>query len=159
MYNWSNKFGFLTLVIGLIIFIIQDDFTHDKTSFTVGKHVQNSEVFEATPISLAELLMFMKKNQTICIDMRKRRFFNNGHIPKAINIPGKDFVSQISPQRLEKFKKAFYIILYTTSDRDELGKGIKSYLFKKGIKDIYFYNGGWNEWKACNMPVERENDE
>lgn len=155
MYNWNNKFGFLALIIGLIIFIIQDDFTYDKTNFRVGNHLQDNDVFKIKPISLAEFLMFMKNTKTICIDLRERQFFNYGHIPKAINIPAENFLNQISPKSLEKLKKAMYIIFYTTSTKNDSGKDIATFLFKKGIEDIYFYNGGLNEWKACNMPIDK----
>ena len=153
MYNWNNKFGFLAIIIGLIIFITQNDFSYDKTTFRKNKQLQDDEL-KIKPISLAEFLMFRKNKKTICVDLREKQFFNNGYIPNAINIPVENFPNQISPKSLEKLKKAMYIIFYTTSTENDSSKDIASFLFKRDIKDIYFYRGGLNEWKACNMPIE-----
>lgn len=153
--NWNNKFGLLAIIIGLIIFIIQDDFSYDKANFRIDKHSQDNDVLKIKPISLAEFIIFRKNSKTICVDLRKEQFFNNGHIPRAINIPVNNFLSPISLKNLEKLKKAMYVIFYTNSNKNNFDKHIVRLLSKKGIEDIYFYNGGLNEWKACNMPVER----
>ena len=88
------------------------------------------------PEQLADSLISKKQNLLI-IDLREKKDFDDYHIPSAINIDPVQINTNI-------FGKKKMIVFY--SGRDNISKTIH-YKFKKaGFNNIYFFNGGIDDW-------------
>ena len=115
-----------------------------------------------------DVVMALKKD--IIIDGRPKEYYDGlisakkrkGHIPSAINIPGKINYSKLQGMKsIEKLKEIYpklpkdkEIILYCQDGADASLNFIVLRLM--GYKNVAVYDGGWFEWADdLNLPIEK----
>lgn len=102
-------------------------------------------------IQLADFLVLQQRQDAVLIDIREKQYFENMHIPDSINVP---FKSNPDMNILNKINISSNVIVI--SDGVIPFEVIAEYFHKLGIDDIKIYTGGWKEWKACGLPVEKQ---
>lgn len=112
------------------------------------------ENFEAkdglTPVRRDELLKLVRKGEAMVIDVRPQSEFSAGHIAGAINIP----IDSL-PRQLRKLPRDQEIVAYCRGPYCMLAYEAVAVLRKKGLRARRL-EGGFPEWKAERLPVEKE---
>ncbi len=139
----------ITLVMGAILLAAcSGSTTPAATSEVVGKKISVSGG-EYTDVSVAELQTMLEN---------KDFTFVNTHIPFEGDIPNTDLTIPFDEidQNLDQLPadKDAKIVLYCRSDRMS---GIAAEtLVELGYTNIWNLDGGFNDWEAAGLPLERE---
>lgn len=100
------------------------------------------------PINLDELLKRLNSRNIMLLDVRPEQEYNNGHIPKAINIPPDELSS-----RLKKLPKSKEYIAYCRGPFCVFADEAVILLSKKGFKARRLVEG-FPDWKSKGLKVE-----
>ncbi|QEC69243.1 metalloregulator ArsR/SmtB family transcription factor [Panacibacter ginsenosidivorans] len=103
-------------------------------------------------INLDELLKRLKSKNIMLLDVRPEQEYNNGHIPKAINIPPDELLS-----RLKKLPKNKEYIAYCRGPFCVFADEAVSALSKRGFKARRLVEG-FPDWKSRGLNVEVVHD-
>lgn len=102
----------------------------------------------------AETLKDMvEADMAVLLDARTREHYNQGHIPKAINLPIGEFkqmYDKISPLLTKDKAIIIYCIGIHCIDSALLAKE----LYQKGQRGIFVYKRGMEEWQELGYPIE-----
>ena len=112
---------------------------------------KNPPVFEEDKfvrIKLADFLILLRQENTLCIDIRENEYYIHGHIPQAIQL------TEVISNKYQ-FQSVERVVLYGNSiiphyTMERIIHDIEKYT----NKDIVIYTGGWEEWKSCGLPIE-----
>lgn len=97
----------------------------------------------------------VEAEMAVLLDARTREHYNQGHIPKAINLPIGEFkqmYDKISPLLTEDKAIIIYCIGVHCIDSSLLAKE----LHQKGHREIFVYKAGIEEWQELGYPIEGE---
>jgi rhodanese-related sulfurtransferase len=95
----------------------------------------------------------VEAGMAVLLDARTREHYNQGHIPKAINLPIGEFeqlYDKISPLLTEDKAIIIYCIGIHCIDSSLLAKE----LYQKGYREIFVYKRGIEEWRELGYPIE-----
>jgi len=114
----------------------------------------------AAPIALEpEVLEFKavlgawKDSGALFVDARESAFFEEGHIPRAINLPRDEILR--AKTIVELASKSRPVIVYCSGEDCEDSKLVAKALLALGHSKVSVYSGGWEEWSASRSPVEK----
>ena len=103
-------------------------------------------------ISADELLIRMRDENVLLLDVRPADEYEAGHIPNAISIPIEELEA-----RLETLPKDVEIIAYCRASYCVFSDRAALLLREKGYK-TRVYKEGMPEWRRQGLPVEEEDD-
>lgn len=87
----------------------------------------------------------------VVVDSRKRIEYAKGHIEGAINILNNDMrrtgLNRIAPDLNQP------ILFYCNGTRCLRSSDAAGKAHRWGYKNVYWFRGGWNEWKENRLPV------
>jgi rhodanese-related sulfurtransferase len=101
----------------------------------------------------ATLRDMVEAGMAVLLDARTREHYNQGHIPKAINLPIGEFkqmYDKISPLLTGDKAIIIYCIGIHCIDSSLLAKE----LHQKGYREIFVYKAGMEEWQELGYPIE-----
>jgi rhodanese-related sulfurtransferase len=99
-------------------------------------------------VTLHEAEEAWRQRSAVFIDARESDFFEEGHIPGAINVP----VSQLAhPTGLPENKSAALIVYCSGGDCED-SRILAKALAAAGYESISVLAGGWDEWTAAGLP-------
>jgi rhodanese-related sulfurtransferase len=101
----------------------------------------------------ATLRDMVEAGMAVLLDARTREHYNQGHIPKAINLPIGEFkqmYDKISPLLTGDRAIIIYCIGIHCIDSSLLAKE----LYQKGYREIFVYKAGMEEWQQLGYPIE-----
>ena len=103
-------------------------------------------------ITLAEAKAAFESGDGLFIDTRHPYEFNLGHIPHALNFPLADLDARRSD--IERLPRGRRLFIYC--DGAECNSSIETgaRFLQLGFRDVHVLFGGWQEWKARNLPTE-----
>lgn len=156
MFSKKISFLLLSMTIGIVVFIAQNKIPFFSENNNVSP--VNSAVRTIDEVDLANFIILKKSPYTLCIDIREKQFYNYAHITGAVNIPSELILSGAPKELLNKSKKVSNIILYSNSNSNNLLQRAARKLSKLGINGVKVYSPGWEEWKACDLPMESNNE-
>jgi rhodanese-related sulfurtransferase len=99
-------------------------------------------------IKLEELIKRLKENNVVLLDVRPEKEYNNGHIPKAINIPVKALLAE-----LKKLPKNKEYIAYCRGPFCVFADEAVNILSRKGFKARRLVEG-FPDWRSKGLRVE-----
>lgn len=99
------------------------------------------------------VLRTWKESTALFVDAREPAFFEEGHIPRAINLPRDEILRAKTIGALAD--KSRPVIVYCSGDDCEDGKLVAKGLLALGHPKVSVYAGGWEEWSASGSPVEK----
>jgi rhodanese-related sulfurtransferase len=106
-------------------------------------------------LDLAKLLF---ERNALMIDARKPEEFAKGHIKGAINISYEDYHFKDKdklPDRLKGLNKDGIIIAYCNGGDCDMSIDLAYDIAKLGFNAVNIYLGGFKEWEAAGLPVEK----
>ena len=98
-------------------------------------------------------LQAWKDSAALFVDARESAFFEEGHIPRAINLPHEEILRAKTIGALAD--KSQPLIVYCSGGDCEDSKIVAKGLLALGHSKISVYAGGWEEWSALGSPVEK----
>lgn len=106
-------------------------------------------------INANEVYKLLNKHskKLIILDVREQEEVENGKIPTAFNIPYGYVESQV--KNIVSDRRTRIIVYCASGVRSRL---IAQKLKEKGFTHVYSLDGGFNQWKACGYPVERDSE-
>ncbi|HEX6160407.1 MAG TPA: rhodanese-like domain-containing protein, partial [Thermoanaerobaculia bacterium] len=106
----------------------------------------------ATPqvklISIDDAYKLFKENKAVFVDVRSSEQFGFGHIKGSLNIPGSQIVS-----RFREIPPGKAIITYCACSAEQSSSRAVQMLAQHGVQNAFALKGGWNQWKAKNLPA------
>ena len=99
------------------------------------------------------VLRAWKDSAALFVDARETAFFEEGHIPRAINLPREEILRAKTIGALAD--KSRPVIVYCSGEDCEDSKIVAKGLFALGHAKVSVYAGGWEEWVASGSPVEK----
>jgi len=100
------------------------------------------------PIKLGELIKRLKEKNIVLLDVRPEKEYNNGHIPKAINIPVQALLT-----KLKKLPKNKEYIAYCRGPFCVFADDAVNILSNKGFKARRLVEG-FPDWRSKGLRIE-----
>lgn len=114
----------------------------DRTS-----RVKEAGVKDPAVIAMAAAESAWRNGTAVFIDARESDFFEEGHIPGAVNLP----VSGIKNSLPAGISADRFLIVYCSGGDCEDSGVVARALFKMGCRDVAVFAGGWDEWSAAGI--------
>jgi rhodanese-related sulfurtransferase len=111
---------------------------------------------DADTISLDQLRGLVGEHKAIVLDARAAPFYQQGHIPGALNLSRDDFAGDY--RRLRSTldpAKAKSIVVYCSGGDCHDSRMVASALLSLGFSQVRVYTGGWSGWTEAGLPVEK----
>jgi len=104
-----------------------------------------------------ELTKLLYEKNALMIDARKPEEFNAGHIKGAINISYDEIAKDKSklPEKLKGLNKDGIIICYCSGGECDMSIDLAYEIAKLGFNAVNIYLGGYKEWEAAGLPVQK----
>ena len=99
------------------------------------------------PITHDELTKLLNNSKVTLLDLRDGNEYKKGHIFSAKNININD---------IETYKTKDEITLVTYGITDSDAQKAASIFSSKGVKEVFYLEGGINSWVENNMPLSGE---
>ena len=137
--NTQKIFACLCLLFSSELLAVEKPFIPDNIpgAITVGAE----EVIE----------LILLNPELVVVDSRKKTEYSKGHIEGAVNILNtvmqQEDMENISPDKTKA------ILFYCNGTRCSRSSDAVSKALDWGYKNIFWFRGGWNEWKDKRLPV------
>jgi rhodanese-related sulfurtransferase len=105
-------------------------------------------------MSLSEAIDAQRSGGTIFVDARTPAEFSAGHIPQARNLPFYE-LDKYQETALQGANEQTPLVVYCEGIGCELSFLLGRELQGAGYKNIKIFYGGYPEWKAAGLPVEK----
>lgn len=103
--------------------------------------------------SAEEVLQRVRDGSAIVIDARDEKYYAEGHIPSAVNLPAARF-GDVFASVGETLPRDFPLIVYCQGDPCDESLDVLEHLQVLEFLDLSIYRGGWQEWEIKGLPVE-----
>ena len=141
--NFVNHNIMLSIIFALVVVIYV---SFELFMWLSGNKIENK-------ISVTQLTMLFNHNNALVVDIRPEDSYQAGHIIDAVNIVALECNIQ---HKLIKSNSGRPIVIV-----DEYGKNAAlcaSHLYKSGIKEVLYLQGGLTAWRTANMPLVTSKD-
>lgn len=112
----------------------------------VNPKIEKKIVSDLNTVTYEQLLRVIQSDDFVIIDARRNEEYLKGHIPNSINIFALDDPNQKVP-KIYDIPQGKKIIVYCDGGNcdlsHELAKELKGVF---GFKEVFLYEGGWEEW-------------
>ena len=124
----------------------RQDWTHHVEAATKDLGVPTVTLETAAQIS--------KAFTHIILDARPPADYFAGHIPGAFNVPSEQIAAYL-PQVLPLLTPAQPILTYCSGHTCDESVLLSKNLLQNGFTNVVLFAGGWTDWTAAKMPVEK----
>lgn len=104
-------------------------------------------------LSLEETLAASRAGQVVFLDARDPFFYTEGHLPRARNVP-RSQLDQAAKQ-VSSLSRQSPVIVYCSDEACDDSGIVGRYLVSLGFQNVGVYKGGWEEWIAVELPIEK----
>ncbi len=114
------------------------------------------ESFPVGTIGLDEFRRIAESHDAVVLDARASVYYQQGHVPGALNLSREDFGRDYLRLRatLEKDKE-HPIIVYCSGGSCHDSKMVAQALTSLGFTNVRIFPGGWEMWSAAGLPAQR----
>ncbi len=116
------------------------------------------KIAPAATVGLAEFRSAVDSKGAIILDARPSVFFEQGHVPGALNLARDNFAQDY--RRLSAVLKAVGdkpIIVYCSGGECHDSRLVANALLTLGFSNVSVFTGGWEDWSSAGMPVATGN--
>jgi rhodanese-related sulfurtransferase len=104
-------------------------------------------------VSFKQVKEAYESSEALFVDARDSDFYEEGHIPGAVNLPVREF-DLVFPKLKERMLAAAWVITYCDDASCELSVQLTEKLLFAGIDRIEVFTGGIQQWQGAGQPVE-----
>lgn len=105
-------------------------------------------------VSMPEALDLQKKKSVVFLDARSKEEFDQGRIPGARHLPFYE-MDKYQEEALEGVTTETMIVIYCEGIGCELSFFLGRELQTAGLTNIKIFYGGYPEWQAAGLPIEK----
>ena len=105
-------------------------------------------------ITRAEAENLWQTGEAVFFDARGPSLFEEGHVPRARNLPGVGSVAAL-PVHLSKISRDSTLVIYCEGGDCQSSLALAQRLHAEGFRDIRVFTGGWEEWQKAGLPEEK----
>jgi len=112
------------------------------------------KIAPAATVGLDKFRAAVESKSALILDARPSVFFENGHVPGAINLARDDFAHDY--RRLAGVLRANNdkpIIVYCSGGECHDSRLVANALLSLGFGDVTVFTGGWEAWSAAGLPA------
>jgi rhodanese-related sulfurtransferase len=112
------------------------------------------KISPAATVRLPEFRSAVENKSALILDARPSVFFEQGHVPGALNLARDDFARDY--RRLSPELKAAAdqpIIVYCSGGECHDSRLVANALLTLGSSDVKVFTGGWETWQAAGLPT------
>jgi rhodanese-related sulfurtransferase len=113
--------------------------------------------FKITPaatVGLEEFHSIVESKSALILDARPSAFFENGHVPGALNLARDDFANDY--RHLNGVLQSAHdkpIIVYCSGGDCHDSRLVANALVSLGFSNVRVFTGGWEAWSAAGLPA------
>ena len=116
------------------------------------------KIAPAATVGLEQFRSALADKNTLIFDARPSSFFEQGHVPGALNLARDNFAHDY--RQLDSVLKDAQekpIIVYCGGGDCHDSRLVANALLTLGYGNVSVFTGGWQEWSASNLPVSTGN--
>jgi rhodanese-related sulfurtransferase len=116
------------------------------------------KIAPAATVGLPEFRSAVDTKNTLILDARPSVFFEQGHVPGALNLARDDFARDY--RRLAPVLKSATdkpVIVYCAGGDCHDSRLVANALMSLGFSNVRVFTGGWEEWSKARLPVSTGN--
>ena len=116
------------------------------------------KIAPAATVGLPEFRSAVETRSTLIFDARPSIFFEQGHVPGALNLARDAFARDY--RRLAPILKSATdkpIIVYCSGGDCHDSRLVANALLSLGFNKVRVFTGGWEEWLKARLPVSTGN--
>ena len=114
---------------------------------------QSAGLLAPAMISRDQAQAYFEAGATVFIDARHEFDYKLGHIRGAINIPLRMYETKKAV--LDTIPKTRLLVAYCDGAECNSSIELSVKLAKDGHTDVKIFFGGWREWTASNLPIDK----
>jgi 3-mercaptopyruvate sulfurtransferase SseA len=117
------------------------------------------KIAPAATVGLEEFRSDLATKTTLILDARPSTFFDQGHVPGALNLARDNFAQDY--RRLAGVLRNAQdkpMIVYCGGGDCHDSRLVANALLTLGYADVSVFTGGWQEWSAARLPVSTGNE-
>jgi rhodanese-related sulfurtransferase len=120
-----------------------------------SNHVETATKDIGVPVATLQMAAEISRAQThIILDARPPADYGAGHIPGAFNVPSAQ-IGEYLTQVLPLLTPAQPVMTYCSGKSCDESVLLSKHLLQNGFTNVVLFVGGWTDWIAANMPVEK----
>lgn len=174
MKSWRQGTRDIAGVVGLVIFslaagLILNHFRAEPLALAYKSPEQRLQAelaelvsgpplqsFPVSTIGLDEFRRIVQAKSELILDARASIYYQQGHVPGALNLSRADFGKDYLRLRsmLEK-EKSRPIVVYCSGGTCHDSKMVAQALLSLGFTNVRIFPGGWEQWSADGLPAQR----
>jgi rhodanese-related sulfurtransferase len=105
-------------------------------------------------IGLAEFRGLAHDHRAVILDARAAPFYQQGHVPGALNLARDDFARDYRALAPElNAERDRLIVVYCSGGECHDSKLVASALLSLGFSDVRVFTGGWEQWSQAGLPT------
>jgi rhodanese-related sulfurtransferase len=114
------------------------------------------KIAPAATVRLEEFHSAVESKSALIFDARPSVFFDNGHVPGALNLARDDFARDY--RKMAGVLQSAHdkpIIVYCSGGDCHDSRMVANALLSLGFTNVRVFTGGWEEWSAAGLPVSK----
>ena len=112
------------------------------------------KIAPAATVGLDEFRSAVEGKSALILDARPSLFFEQGHVPGALNLARVDFAQDYRHLSLPlKAATDKPIIVYCAGGECHDSRLVANALLSLGFSNVSVFTGGWDAWSAAGMPA------
>ena len=112
------------------------------------------KIAPAATIGLDKFRAAVDSKSALILDARPSVFFENGHVPNAVNLARDDFAHDYRQLTgVLEANRDKPIIVYCSGGECHDSKLVANALLSLGFSDVTVFTGGWDAWSAAGLPA------
>jgi len=112
------------------------------------------KIAPAASVGLEEFHSAVDSRNSLILDARPSVFFEQGHVPGALNLARDDFARDYR-NLAGMLQTAHYkrIVVYCSGGDCHDSRLVANALLSLGFSNVSVFTGGWEEWSAAGLPA------
>jgi len=112
------------------------------------------KIAPAATVGLDKFRSTVESKSALILDARPSAFFENGHVPGAINLARDDFAHDYRQLAgVLQANRDKPIIVYCSGGDCHDSRLVANALLSLGFSDVTVFTGGWDAWSAAGLPA------
>lgn len=104
-------------------------------------------------VTLKQMKQIFDEGKAFIIDARDPGEFNEGHIPRAINVPYDKLPEYLDMLSAEVPTNA-QVVVYCRGPGCDFSDQLATELKILGYENVSVFKGGWDQWTAADYPID-----
>ncbi len=129
--------------------LVAQNLEQSKVEQTQSNQEQNNPNNLLKTVTYKQMLQIINNDNFFIIDARSAENYNKSHIGNAINIFPYDEES-IVVQKIFELPQNKKLVIYCDGGQCDSSHELAKMIMNFGLKNVYLYAGGWEEWTKQN---------